>query len=170
MSPLYRIGGEVLLGLAVIAACLGWWHEHNLGEQRQGYTQCAQATSETKSTATAHTDAIDLQHAAAMAQVTQDYEQKLAALAADRDSLAQRLHDAAPRPIRPGALSAVGAPAGFVCTPADHAGPTDSDRRLAVDLEACAANTVELIAIRQAWSDMVQKNGGTVAGAPSSKP
>lgn len=159
-----EIGGAVIL----IAAIIWLWLHHDSKEEKIGAAQCEQ--SYTQAAVPALEQRND-QHNADVADihaVVKGYEDKIAALNSDRNALAQRVHDNEAARLRASAVPGVGQPPGFVCSPADDGRPTERDRREAQDLEACAANTIELIAIRTAWADRAARfSSGRAKKSPS---
>jgi hypothetical protein len=146
----YLIGALAAAGIGT-----GWYLEHNRKEQLQGFTVCQTKYTVLGEAQAVDTSKTDAEHARQLETVVGGYDEKIRALNAANAFLAQRMHELALKdPDRAGAVSHLGAPAEFVCTPRDTPGPTDRDRREAVDLEACAANTIELIAIREAWQKL----------------
>jgi hypothetical protein len=154
----YRIIAEVVGGALLVLALVGLWFEHNHVEQQKGATGCIISTTETKDEATEKAQASQQQAADIVGKVAQTYDQKIADLNAANADLAQRLHDAHANPVRSSAVPGVPAAAGAVCSAASSAGPTDCDRREAEVLRACADNTVELEAMREAWADLAAKH------------
>lgn len=146
---------EIVAALGLVAALAGWWHEHNSHEQLIGSTKCVETYTETKGEATAKTDAVNAEHAKVISTVVQTYDQKIADLNSANADLAQRLHDTATANDRR-ALPSVAGTAGSIRPAAVDAGPSERDRREALDLEACAANTIELSAMREAWADLAE--------------
>jgi hypothetical protein len=143
---------EIIGGVALIAAVIMLWMHHDTKEQAIATTACVASEEKSGNAQLASTNTTNIDNANTLSQVVGTYDQKIAALTADRDSLAQRLHDAHPSAaVSSRAVPNISAPSGFVCRPADNTGPSDCDRREAVNLEACAANTIELIELRDAW-------------------
>ena len=149
MTPLDRLLAQISVAVVLVAALAGWLAVHNHHEQAIGAQACVQDTTMTKSTAAADTAALEAAHAAQLTQVVAIYDEKLKnSLAANAD-LAQRLHD---YPLRGGTVSAVGAPAGFVCRPAAESA---SDRAVVnaaqAVIDACTADAIELAGVQAAW-------------------
>jgi len=150
----YRLELEIALIVAVLAMGGGWWIEHDHRLEAKGAVACEEHKTETVVQATADTAKIDQAHADQLQRVSDAFVAQISQLRSGNDDLAQRLHDLAARnAVRGSAVPKVGTPAGFVCRPADNPGLTERDRREAADLEACAANTLELIALRKAWQE-----------------
>jgi hypothetical protein len=147
---------EIVSVLGLLGALGGWWHEHNKHEQTVGMQTCVSKYTETVAKGSADTDAINAQHAQTLKTVVDTYDAKLKAIASDNDDLAQRLHDIAAADGRR-AVPSVPAAARAVCPAPAHTGLNDRDRREAADLEACAANTAELMALREAWAKEAAK-------------
>jgi hypothetical protein len=143
-----------IAGVAVLLIALSaWWITHNHDEQNIGAVKCLNETTETKQTAAAAEQITVAEHARILDETVKSYDQKIADLNANADSLAQRLHDAHSAS-RVDAVPTVAGTAGRVSAAARADGPSDCDRREAAILEACAANTIELMTIRSAWQRM----------------
>lgn len=91
MTPLQRIGAEIIGGIVLIAAVLIWWNLHNRSEQKIGAQACIQATTVDKTEA--HADVVSTQAAQAVdiQAVVQGYETKVISLQHGNDDLARRL-------------------------------------------------------------------------------
>lgn len=145
-----ELAGAAALAITVTALYVG----HNHKEQAIGAQKCIAATTETKQEATSHVQATEDQHAQLLAGVVSSYEQKLAALSADNDGMAQRLRDA--DKIRTSTVPAVAAASGQVCTAAVDAAIGQLETDHAASFAACLANQDEITAIRDAWNDLAK--------------
>jgi hypothetical protein len=148
VTPLQRIGAEIIGGIVLIAAVLIWWNLHNSAQQKIGAQACIQATTIDKTEA--HADAVSTQAAQAVdiKAVVQGYETKVLSLQHDNDDLAGRLLNA----VRPNRVPGTGSAAGANCA---VAGLSDSESQAAersaatvraditAVLNACDANQVK---------------------------
>lgn len=143
---------EIKLAIAGVLAIIAitWWNLHDRKIEKAATAQCVEAKTEAKKEVAADNVVTVDQHNQAIAAVVKSYAQQMQDLRDSNSTLAQRLHDAhaalSAGPVRADPGRASGIPAA-----ANDAGPSDCDRREAVNLEACAANTIELSAIRDAW-------------------
>jgi len=141
---------KLILGGVLLIAAITWWNLHDRKIEKAATLQCVEAKTETKKEVAADNVITADQHNQAIAAVVKSYAQQMQDLRDSNSTLAQRLHDAhaalSANAVRGHPGRASGIPAA-----ADSSGPSDCDRREAVVLEACAANTIELISIRDAW-------------------
>lgn len=153
-----KYGAALLLISAIVAWFAVQWEKHNAAEQQLGQVQCIRDTTSAGDVQVKQTAADTVSDATILQKVVNEYDQKIRDLSSSNTDLAQRLHDehAAAAKLRSSAVPAVPGSAGQIRTAADDSAPTDDDRREAEDLEACAANTIELTEIRAAWIDLAK--------------
>lgn len=142
---------KIGIGIALLIVAITWWNLHDRKIEKAATLQCVEAKTETKKEVVADNVITIDQHNQAIAAVVKSYAQQMA----DRDtsiaSLSQRLHDAHAAALPANSVRGDPGRASGIPAAANDSGPSDCDRREAVNLEACAANTIELSAIRDAW-------------------
>jgi len=141
---------KFIIAAALAAAALAWFALHDRKIEKAATLECVEAKTETKAEAVAANIITVDQHNQAIAAVVKSYAQQMQDLRDTNSTLAQRLHDAHAA-LSANAVPAVAAAAGAIPAAANDSGPSDCDRREAINLEACAANTIELNSIRDAW-------------------
>jgi hypothetical protein len=164
-----------ILGIIIALGGIGFgvvrdWSKHDAKEQTIGQASCVEAAASTGTKQATDSAGIDRDNAKILSDQVGDYDAKIRDLNAANADLAQRLHDARTEAanLRGRALPGVSGSTGQLPRAADNSEPSDCDRRQAVDLEACAANTIELMEIRTAWQKLADraKKKGSGEAAP----
>jgi hypothetical protein len=165
MTSLQRLGAEALGALLLAGTFLGWWRYHDHAEQLEGAQVCVKKYTITQSAAAADNTITEAQHAQILSTVVKTYDDKIKFLAASNADLAQRVRDFNAA-LRPSAMPGVAGSSVRVPSCANDAAPGPGDIAEAGTLEVCAANAIELNAIREAWKRLAESKPIQPGGSP----